>query len=71
MTEPNRTNTVPDKTVRFCFVCGARMNETWRANEPGGAYVWYECSRESCDQTYLVREHTHDGPVFNELTCKA
>ena len=73
MTEVSVGKTPVDQPLvaaRFCFICGARMNETWRASQNGGCYIWYECSRDGCDQTYLIREHTQDGPVFNELTCR-
>ena len=57
--------------VRFCFVCGAPMGESWRSEEQGGHYVWYECTRPGCDQTYLIRENSDDGPCFNEMTCQS
>ena len=57
--------------ARFCFVCGSRMNESWHSSETGANYVWYECSRPGCDQTYLIREFAQPGPVFNELELRA
>ena len=60
-----------DAPLRFCFVCGAHMNETWRTSGQGGAYVWYQCSRPRCDQTYLIREIAQHRPVFNEMELPA
>lgn len=73
MTDTNVGRTLVDSAevpARFCFVCGAHMNETWRSAEPTGRYVWYECSRPGCDQNYLIREFTESGPVFNEIDFK-
>ena len=57
--------------AKFCFVCGSHMNESWHSSETGVNYVWYECSRPGCGQTYLIRELAQSGPVFNEFQLRA
>ena len=74
MTDTNPGQTAAEGATvpsRFCFVCGARMKETWHSAEQGGCYVWYECSRVGCTQTYLIRESARNGSFFSELDCRA
>jgi hypothetical protein len=73
MTDLNVGQTVVEREgvpVRFCFVCGARMKESWRSAEQGGQYIWYECSRTGCNQTYLIREHAQSATLFNEIDAR-
>ena len=39
----------------FCHECGAGMMEVERRNENHTLYVWYECSRKSCDGQWLQK----------------
>ena len=39
----------------FCPECSAQMTEVDRRNENQALYVWYECSRTSCDGQWLQK----------------
>ena len=39
----------------LCPVCSARMTEVHRRRENGAWFVWYECSRSSCDGQWLQK----------------
>ena len=38
-----------------CPECGAQMSEVDRHNENGVLFLWYECSRDSCDGQWLEK----------------
>ena len=39
----------------FCPKCSASMTEVDRRRENGAWFVWYECSRSSCDGQWLQK----------------
>ena len=40
---------------QYCPECSAQMTEVDRRNENQAFFVWYECSRKSCDGQWLQK----------------
>jgi hypothetical protein len=40
---------------QFCPECSSQMIEVDRCNENQALFVWYECSRKSCDGQWLQK----------------
>ena len=40
---------------QYCPECGVKMTEVDRCNENQASFVWYECSRKSCDGQWLQK----------------
>ena len=48
-------NTQYNSTQQFCPECGSDMNECDRVNENGSIYIWYECSKNGCNGSWLEK----------------
>ena len=42
-------HTLSPMSQQSCPECGAPMTEADRLSENGVLYIWYQCSRSSCD----------------------
>jgi hypothetical protein len=40
---------------QFCPECGAPMKEADRLYENGAIYIWYECSENDCNGSWLQK----------------
>jgi len=55
----------PARNEKFCPECGARMVEVERRSKDGALFVWYECSRDNCDEQWLqkISEEPQDSSI--------
>ena len=48
-------NTFSSLSQQFCPECGAAMVEAERLSENGVIYIWYECSKNDCNGSWLKK----------------
>ena len=53
--ESESINILSPLRQQFCPECGAAMIETDRLIEDGATYIWYQCSKNGCDGSWLKK----------------